>query len=124
MPEDENDDTPEPEEDAAGSDAGSDDDGSGHDPLAVLTGKVDQLLSALGPDADNDDGETVTTPAQHHTTNADVEATAARAVREALAGQTKEKERDDRLAKVEKAIERQPIKQSKLSRAIWGKVDA
>lgn len=45
-------------------------------------------------------------------------------VRAALTKVGKEKETDERLSKVEKAVERPPVKQSRFSRALWGRVDA
>lgn len=45
-------------------------------------------------------------------------------VRQAMSKVGKESETDERLKRVEKVLEKPPLKQGKLSRILWGKVDA
>ena len=123
-----------PASDDAGAGGGNDDGGAGNDGASgddaristLVDERVRSALEALGitSDASNldppPDGEPVTTPPPAAQSAASNEARVEEIVRRALEKQGKEKERDERLTKVEKAIEKPPIKQSWLSRKMWG----
>lgn len=84
--------------------------------LAAVQGLGETITNALAGRGDGTEGTPVTTDPPP--TDLDGQ------VRAAMARVGKEKEIDDRVARVEKAVEKQPIKQGRLSRALWGKVEA
>jgi hypothetical protein len=88
---------------------------------------VGDRLKALGLDDDTGGDPPVssnTPPPPPASTGSQESQRVEELVRAELAKVGAEKERDDRLAKVEKAIERPPVKQSRISAFLWGRVDA
>ena len=86
---------------------------------ALILERLEAILPSLEElFADNDPGEPVTTPAADH--KSDIKAQVAAALSEIQDG----KETKERLEKIERIVEKPPIKQSRLSRALWGRVDA
>lgn len=113
-------------DDAGNDDARHDDDGAAGrgdaDGLrATVEALRDDVAKLLGTNDDdkgdqhvNDDKGTAAAPAS------DLDAQ----IERAMTRVAKDTERDQRLEKVERAIEKPPVKQGRLSRALWGKVDA
>jgi len=100
-----------------GGDAGGDDEGGEDDALDAIKSGFASLGTQLEKLVKSGKGDTVTPRA------ADDGAGVEDQVRRALERVGKEKETDERVAKLEKLAEKPPRKQSRLERALWGKVD-
>ena len=121
MPED--DDHEETTDDDSGEPAGDgdhvDDPRDGDEPsvlerLAKMEQRFEQLAGI------DDEREEPTVPAGVTREGVDIRSQ----VRAALAEVGEERELKERVEKIEKVVEKPPVKQSRLSRARWGKVDA
>ena len=113
----EGDDDADTNDDGARESAGGAADGAGVlEAIHALGAKLDGLT---GGAADDDEGEPVKAGSARER-EVDVEGQ----VRRALARVGRERDLDERVQKVEKAVERPPVKQGRLSRALWGRVDA
>lgn len=96
--------------------------GAGADGGSGLAAQVADLATTVAGLVTGKGADDTTPPASSSSSTppADVEGQ----VRAAMSKVGKETDTDERLKKVEQVLERPPLKQGKLSRLLWGKVDA